>query len=121
MIWLQGNSGETGPMGERGHPGTAGPGGEQGLPGAAGKEGAKVGKPSASIITLFPLLTYLIIITLTLTYNMCVSGHQGDPGGPGTSGKSGPAGLKGFRGSRGAPGTMVTDRILYPADLRHCQ
>lgn len=39
---FQGNSGETGPAGERGHPGSAGPVGEQGLPGAAGKEGAKV-------------------------------------------------------------------------------
>ncbi len=64
-----------------------------------------MGKPSASIIMLFPLLTSFLIITLT--YNMCVLGHQGDPGGSGTSGKSGPAGLKGFRGSRGAPGAMV--------------
>lgn len=108
MILLQGNTGETGPMGERGHPGTAGPAGEQGLPGAAGKEGAKVRKSLASIITLSPLVTSLLMITLTPTYNMCVFGHQGDPGGPGTSGKSGPAGLKGFRGSRGAPGAMVT-------------
>lgn len=69
---MQGNTGETGPMGDRGHPGTAGPAGEQGLPGAAGKEGAKVGKPSASIITLFPPVMSFRIITLTLTYNVCV-------------------------------------------------
>ena len=45
VFLLQGPTGETCPIGERGHPGPPGPPGEQGLPGAAGKEGAKVYSP----------------------------------------------------------------------------
>uniref|UniRef100_A0A3P8XJW6 Fibrillar collagen NC1 domain-containing protein n=1 Tax=Esox lucius TaxID=8010 RepID=A0A3P8XJW6_ESOLU len=92
---LNGPTGETGGIGERGHPGSPGPPGEQGLPGAAGKEGGK-GDPG-------PM------------------GLSGKVGPPGLRGFAGQRGLPGANVRHGFPSEPIVQHPpwIYPASNSH--